>query len=317
MNDPAIVDGLPAGATCEVWETDSNGGIPSNGPDNPAEVAIEAGTILQPSTPITITNDYPTGRVDLVKLVEGGAQEEFTAGPYLITVNCVGAGQDESFAGFPVAVEVFPGEPVGADLPVGTTCTFMEGDVPDGVDATYAPPNSDGSAGLVTVPPVPPVDGAFGTVTVTNTFTTGSLVIEKDVSGPGSPAFSQGPFVFDVTCAYQGVDNIYSTTVTVPGSPDGTPVESEPVTGLAIGAECIVTEVDNGGADIVTPPQTITIGENGQANVAFVAVDNPFSAGGIAIVKQVDGSAATSSYVAGLMYSIDVECAVEFRRERH
>jgi hypothetical protein len=304
---------------CEVWETipGNHGGIPDATVENPAVVTIEAGTVVQPLTPVTVTNDYPTGGAELVKLVEGDAQEEFTAGPYLVRVNCWAPDQvpgiGTPFAGFPVAVEVFPDEPVGAELPVGTTCWFQESqsEVPEGVTVTYDPPNADGTAGVVTVPPVDPGDEVFGTVSVTNTFTTGSLVIEKTVSGPGAPAFSQGPFVFDVTCDYLAEVDVFSTTVTVEGSADGTPVESEPVTGLPIGAECTVTEIDSGGADLVTPPQTVTIEENEQANVAFVGVNNPFSAGSIAVVKQVDGTAADSDYVAGLEFTIAIECAVE------
>ena len=149
----------------------------------------------------------------------------------------------------------------------------------------------------------PPDQAPIATVTVTNTYTTGSLVIRKEVSGPGAPAFSQGPFVFGVSCDYQGVEDVYSVAVVVSGSPDGTPVESDPVTGLPIGAVCTVTEIDSGGADIVTPPQTVTIEENEQANVAFVGVNNPFSAGTVSVVKAVDGSAASSAYVAGLDYT--------------
>ncbi len=309
VNDPAEVDGLPAGAECVVEETDAQGAIPND----PVTVTIVAGTILQPYTPAPFTNDYPTGRAELVKLLDGGAQDEFTGGPYSIAVDCVGPGQTESFPGFPVVVEVVPNEPVGTELPIGTTCVFRELDPADGVTVTYDPANPDGSGGLVVVPSVepPPDQEPIATVTVTNTYTTGSLVITKQVSGPGVPAFSQGPFVFDVSCDYQGVEDVYSVAVVIPGSPDGTPVESDPVTGLPIGASCTVTEIDAGGADIVTPPQTVTIAEDGQANVAFVGVDNPFSAATISVVKRVDGTAATSAYVAALRYPIVVQCAVE------
>ncbi len=320
VNEPAEVTGLPADSVCQVWETDANGGISDHGPDNPAEVTIVEGTILRPLTPVTITNDYPTGRGELVKLIAGDVQDEFVPGPYLIHVDCWGPDQEpgspNSFEGFPVDVEVFPNEPVGTDLPVGTTCWFQEdaSNIPDGATVTYDPANEDGTSGAVVVPPNPPVEGFFGSVTVTNTYTTGSLVIEKTVSGPGAPEFSQGPFVFDVTCSYQGVEDVYSTTVTIPGSPDGTPVQSDPVTGLPIGAECTVTEVDSGGADIVTSPQSVTIAENEQQNVNFVGVDNPFSAGTISVAKIVDGSAADVAdpdNIPDLVYTIGVECAVE------
>jgi hypothetical protein len=55
----------------------------------------------------------------------------------------------------------------------------------------------------------------------------------------------------------------------------------------------------------------VTIEENEEANVSFVGVNNPFSAGTIAVAKVLDGTAADSAYVAGLEFTIDVECAVE------
>src|SRR5690606_28299523 len=104
---------------------------------------------------------------------------------------------------------------VGTDLPVGTTCTFVERDVPSGVAVTYDPANAAGTGGEVVIP----ADrDASVSVSITNTYTTGSLVIRKAVSGPGAAAFGQGPFVFDVRCGSQGVDDVYSTEVVVAGS---------------------------------------------------------------------------------------------------
>ena len=100
----------------------------------------------------------------------------------------------------------------------------------------------------------------------------------------------------------------------VPGSTDGSPVVSEPITGLPVGAECTVTEIDNGGADVDPAPVTVTIEENEQANVAFVGVNNPFSAGTIAVAKVIDGTAvdvADPDNIPELSYTIEVECATE------
>lgn len=305
---PGMVTGIPSGSTCEVWETGTNGGIPDATEDNPAVVVIEPS--LDPDTPVvssvTVTNDFPLGNVALVKTVADGVQEEFAAGPYLVTVNCTDLGV--TLPGFPVAVEVFPGEPVGTDLPVGSTCTFVEREIPEGVTVTYDPANADGTGGEVVVPPE---EAPIVTVGITNTFSVGSLVIVKEVSGPGVPEFSGGPFTFDVTCDYLENTDVFSTTVEVPGSTDGTPVESDPVTGLPVGAVCTVTEIDNGGADETPPPVTVTIEAGEEAEVAFANFDNPFSAGSISVVKVVDGTAADSSYVDSLSYTIGVECAVE------
>jgi uncharacterized repeat protein (TIGR01451 family) len=305
---PGEVTDLPAGATCEVWESDTRGGISSATEADPAEVVIRPS--LDPGTPVvssvTVTNDFPLAHGMLLKSVTEGVQNEFTAGPYLFTVNCTHEG--ESIAGFPLAVELFPGVPVGRDLPVGSDCTVVERDVPTADTVTYDPPNANGTAAEVVVPANA---DATVTVTATNTYEVGSLVIRKEVSGPGVPALSGGPFVFDVTCGYNGADDVFSTSVTVEGSSDGSPVESQPVTGLPVGASCTVTETDSGRADSIPPPQTVTIEANQEANVAFVTFSNVFSAGSISVVKRLDGTDAGSSEVTGLRFTIVVQCAVQ------
>jgi len=81
---------------------------------------------------------------------------------------------------------VVPNEPVGTDLPVASTCTFTERNVPDGVTVTYAPPNADGTGGEVVIPSE---DNVAVIVGITDKFEVGSLIIVKEVSGPGAPEF--------------------------------------------------------------------------------------------------------------------------------
>ena len=301
VNAPAEVGGLPAGATCEVWEVGNQGGITDATADDPAVVVIQPGTILRPYTPVTVTNDYPTVAVRLVKLVAGGAHDEFVGGPYPILVRCWAADQipgiGPQYPGFPVVTLVTPDVPVTAELPVGTTCWFQEQGIPDGVTATYDPATPSGDAGYTVVPAQQPSDGTIvGSVSVTNTYSTGSLVIQKTVSGPGVPTYSHGPFVFDVSCDDRGVADVYSTTRTIIGSADGSPVRSEAVTGLPIGATCTVTETDNGGATSPLPsPQTVTIVADAQSDVAFVTVDNRFAVGSIQLTKVVTGERAPAN----------------------
>ena len=104
----------------------------------------------------------------------------------------------------------------------GRCCTVVETDSVGASTVTYDPPApSTARAAQAQVP----ADGTLtATVTITNDFVTGSLVIEKTVSGPGAPAFSGGPFQFDVTCDYLGNEDVFSTTVVVAGSDDGSPV---------------------------------------------------------------------------------------------
>ncbi|MFZ1491603.1 MAG: DUF5979 domain-containing protein, partial [Ilumatobacteraceae bacterium] len=303
---PGVVTGIPAGSTCQVWETISNGGISSAPSDDPVVVEIEPS--LSATNPVvaivTVTNDFPFGGIVVSKRVTGGAQDEFTGGPYAATVDCTFGGT--SLSGFPIDIELVPGETVPLSAPVGSVCTVVETDLAGADSVSYDPPS-----GSVVVPS----DGdRTGSIEVTNDFVVGSLVIRKTVSGPGAPAFSAGPFEFDVTCDFNGNDDVYSTTVVVQGSADGAPVDSAPVTGLPVGASCTITETDSGGADEVAEPVTVTIEANDQANLAVAEVANYFSAGTIAVDKVVTGTAAAD--LPARDYAIEVTCAVERDGER-
>lgn len=303
---PGVVTGIAAGSTCEVWETATNGGIPSATEDDPIEVVIDPS--VTPDDPVlssvTVTNDFPLAAVAVVKVVGGGPQDQLTGGPYLVTVGCTY--DDEPVTGFPIAVELLPDDPVGADLPVGTTCTFTEQDVPDAAEVAYTPSNVDGTAAEIVVPADSDVQVS---VEILNTFATGSLVVRKEVSGPGAPAFSQGPFTFDVTCVAAGTEAQFSTVVTVAGSTDGSPVDSEPITGLPIGAVCTVSEADRAGADRLAAPVTVTIEEDVEAEATIAVLGNPYSAATISVTKEVQG--IVTPQVGGIRFTIGVECAVE------
>lgn len=125
------------------------------------------------------------------------------------------------------------------------------------------------------------------------------------------PQFSGGPFEFEVSCDYNGVTGAYTASVTVPGSADGSTAQSEPVTGLPIGAECTVTESDSAGADFTPLAESVAVAENDEGNVVAVTFLDPFSAGTISIEKAVDGDAAELAGAEELTFAVNVECAVE------
>jgi Domain of unknown function (DUF5979) len=153
-------------------------------------------------------------------------------GPYLVTVNWTDV-LGETISGVPVAVELVPNEPEGRPLPIASTCTFTERDVPERVTVTYNP-NADGTAGEVVIPSE---EDIIVTVSITNTFTTGSLVIEKEVSGPGAPDFTGGPFVFGVSCDYLGVEDVYSVASSFQAPPTGRQSSPSRCAGIGRGDE--------------------------------------------------------------------------------
>lgn len=300
---PSTVADISAGAECSVWETGTNGGIPTATETDPVVVTIEAGTPQQPAVvTAAITNDFPMTTFTVAKTVSGDVLDVFTGGPFAVTVDC--SYLDTSLPGFPVDIELTDGNSEQYDVPVGATCTSVETDNAGAHSVTYDPAAAGGDAGSVVLT----ADATTNDIEVTNDYLDGALVILKDVTGAGVPGFSDGPFTFDVVCDFDDDVAVFSTTVTLDGSTDGSPVTSEPIIGLPIGAVCTVTETDNGGADTTPSPVTVTIAEGAEPTAATFV--NPFTAGTISVTKTVDGDAADSDYVAGLTYTMLVECVL-------
>ena len=232
---PGVVNGIPAGADCSVTETDAQGGVSSAPPGSPATTTIEVDGTAPPLGAVTVTNDFPIGSFTIDKVVAGTAAADFTAGPYTVDVDCTFQGTEVD--GFPQTVSVDGGGSAAVDAPVGATCTAVETDDGGASAVSYDP----ASASAV----IDAEDRTAG-VTVVNTFESASLVVVKTVIGAGVPQFSSGPFVFDVACDFDGAIDVFSTTVTIAGSADGSTVESDPIDGLPVGATCTVTETDSG-----------------------------------------------------------------------
>ena len=129
-------------------------------------------------------------------------------------------------------------------------------------------------------------------VTVVNTFESASLVVVKTVIGAGVPQFSSGPFVFDVGCDFDGATDVFSATVTIAGSADGSTVESAPIDGLPVGATCTVTETDGPARERTSPrsPRRRRSQPTTSGTTVRVGFDNPFSAGTISVEKAVETS---------------------------
>lgn len=137
--------------------------------------------------------------------------------------------------------------------------------------------------------------------------TTGSLVVNKSLSGPGAGDFGTGPFEFTVVCTYAG-DEVLNDHLTLTPNAAGVAVTSDPYTGLPIGSVCTVTEVVDGGADQTPDPVTVTIVSNDAENTTVASIDNAFSVGQIEVAKELTGSAAQDPWVKDRMFEVLVTC---------
>ena len=314
--------GLPAGATCEVVETDAAGAasttvaVGSPGKPGAPVDGTRASFDLEPdvegahATAVAVTNRYTVGSVSVTKKLTGAGADAWGGGTFAVRLLCTlpDAATNPVFDATRELTRTSPDWPVWTvtDLPTGATCTVTE---PDNAGATD--PGVVDPAGGFTVGN----DAAAPTeVTVTNDFRVGGLNVVKTLAGPGAPDFSDGPFTFDVQCTYEGA-TVYTGSLSVEGDGTGGPLTSATITGIPVKSVCIVTETNDGGADSTPAPVTITIRDedNGVPSVDSALFTNVFSLGTVAITKVLDGSAQEADYVTSAVFTVQVTCQLELR----
>ncbi|HWK92714.1 MAG TPA: DUF5979 domain-containing protein, partial [Luteimicrobium sp.] len=284
------IDGIATGSSCAVTEPDDGGATSTSiSPDEP--VVVGSGEEV---AEVTVTNTFDPGVLQLTKEITGDAAD-FAGDSFTAEVTCTADG--ETLAGFPKTVTVTPGETTSVDALVGAECRVRETGTHSATGVTYDPADESDptQSGVVTVGPA---DEDPVTVGITNEYRAGGLQIAKLVDGPGAPDASVGPFVFDVTCSFDGDDAAYHDTVTLEGDGTTSELESDVLGPLPVGAVCVVRETDDGGADATPPPVTVTIpdvDDEGNTQVVVAGFVNPFSAGTISLTKKLTGDGVTAS----------------------
>ena len=183
---------FPVGTSCAVAETDAGGATSSSGP---ATVLIVGPTGGQTVGLVTtdIANTFSTGSLKITKVVNvaDGAIQAYGDTTYEATVTCTWA-KDGATLTIPLpnsgvvdlsAANGYTATVTG--LIAGANCGVVE-------SATGGATTSVVSAAVT--PSTIPVDGTSD-VTITNTFGTGSLVIDKDFAGTSDAIarFGRGP----------------------------------------------------------------------------------------------------------------------------
>lgn len=292
------VTGIPAGARCEVWETDAQGGVSDHPENDPAVVTItpQLGTQTAVSA-VRITNAFPLVPLTVTKAVTGAAAAYGQQTTYPVEVLCTFGGSPVT--GFPTTVQLTGNDTETLDAPAGALCTARELDDGGATSTVVAP-----TAGVVLTPgSSTPLE-----LKVTNTFDAGHLQIVKQITGAGA-SLPDGPFVFEVTCDFEGTP-LDPITVTLERSAAETELTGDVPGILPIGAVCDVRETDTGGADAIPAPVTVTIVKNADNDTVTATFTNQFSAGTVALTKELAGAGATASYATGASFTVLVTCAV-------
>ncbi|AWB96527.1 hypothetical protein DCE93_13470 [Agromyces badenianii] len=313
--------GLPAGSDCTVEETEQRGAgttivVTQNGVDDDrGDTASAEFTVLpddeedQSVTLVAVTNHYTVGSVEVVKSVTGTGADAWggSFGDFEVRLVCTltAANPDTVYDGTHTLTKDAPGDAwLVEHLPTGAECRVTETDAGGATESTVTPESivvGDASAGE-------PVR-----VDIENEFRTGALDVLKQVAGPGAPAFSEGEYVFEVVCT-SGGETVVDQELVVESDGGEGPFRSDTITGIPVGAECVVTETVAGNADEPAPPVTVTIPdqtEQGVETVVTAGFVNKFSLGTVELVKQVDGEAADAEYVTGAVFTVQVTCQVE------
>lgn len=282
---------LPTGAECVITEVDrglagstdvtldEDDVITSEQDTTVAEFTVGDETAV---TTALFENFMTVGALEIEKIVTGAGAADFGQGPFTMHVVCT---LDTAAPN-----TVYDGELIlGGDEPL-----FKQIDnLPTGAECAVTETDAAGAQHVV-VSPSPAVIGVDDvvTVTVTNTFTIGSLEIEKRIEGAGAELYGAGPFEITITCELDG------RPVTVPGGASRVLDADGDYTALydtlPVGAVCGIEESDTGGAssveildDASNPITEVTITED--VAPTQVVVVNTFELGSIEVSKFVWG----------------------------
>ncbi len=291
------VTGVPAGAECKIWETETHGGVSNHPEESPATVTIEPSFVTPVLEAVTVKNSFPLADLKVQKVVNGDAAEFGADTDYEIEVTCTMNGVVAT--GFPTTVEITGNGSKTVDAPVGSLCTAIE--IEDGGATSTEVDPADGvlivagsQAGLA--------------IKVTNTFDRGTLQIKKLLDGAGVD-LTAGPYEFSTECTFEGTSFGPFPTVIVRNG-DATELTGTVDAVLPIGASCTVTETGNGGADETPDPVTVLISENADDNTVVATFTNEFSAGIVSLEKLLAGEGADKDWATDAVFTVDVTCAV-------
>ncbi|WP_203580891.1 DUF5979 domain-containing protein [Microbacterium hibisci] len=197
-----------------------------------------------------------------------------------------------------------------SDLPAGAECTVTETDAAGAASTVITISENGGDAQTVDeasftiLPYADESTTALTAVGFENIYTVGSVAVVKTVSGPGGEAWGDGPFTASMTCTLDGVDPnpVYE------GSSEFGPGEPWVVDGLPTGAECVVTETDNGGANESTASVTVVVGDDTEEPVE-ADITNVFTVGSLQVQKELEGAPANALEPATTdVYTVSLAC---------
>ncbi|BDV29402.1 DUF5979 domain-containing protein [Microbacterium terricola] len=301
--DPAGAEDGTSGAVQALRFEYADNIVNAPAADDPGEATIAA------------TNTYVPGGFEITKSIDDGGVRAPIAyeDTYDFTAQCTFLGQSVLDEEFTLSEADGWTEEFG-DLPAGAECTVEEVD-PGGAASTTIVVTEDGVAGdeetaaSVDFTVLAYDEGettALTTVAVTNVYTTGSVLVTKTIVDPGG--WGTADFTVEMTCTLEGAtpDPVFEGSSTVSADSPEWQVDDLPT-----GAECVVTETENGGANATSPDVTVVVGDD-ESGVVEAEITNTFTVGSLRVTKVLEGAPANALDPATTdEYAISLSCTRE------
>jgi uncharacterized repeat protein (TIGR01451 family) len=332
------LNGLPAGAICQVTETDDRGAartsiqtVSGNGAPGTTEASTASVTLAADAEGLStnfaaITNTFDSGSIELSKVVTGAAREEFGTGQFTVDVECVLVDGESSQVVWSGSYPFTDGSaPVTlSPIAAGADCTITESETAGATSTTVTVGSTatDGTTAVATVPA-----GTLAVV-VTNVFDYASVFVEKTVVSSavdqdGAPVYPGGLFAVEVECSFLGATVIATEFDESPMAFSLGHIGAITLTGLPAGSECEIRETDSVGADSTTiATSTVESSESVDGTTATIgwltsddaeglstnsaAITNRYGVGSFTVAKVLEGGAA-AQYGTG-PFDIQVTC---------
>jgi large repetitive protein len=301
---------LPADAVCSVVEDDMDalstdiaivqaGVTVADDADHTDAQLTKLGAVGTTNS-VTFTNNYGVGAINLSKVVDGFARDDWGGATFRVTVVCT-----VTDATRPTGAEVwnetyaFTKDSTDAveirNLAAGAVCEFSE-DV-DGTATTTVisvdgveEPTGTVLTGLTISAGVAPVE-----VLYTNTFSYAQVNVTKTIIGDtgvlssdGATMYGYGPFEVTLVCAFDT-----DSSIDIPGGATRTleyPDYYAEYSKLPVGADCTIEETSVGGAnDVQYSEDTFTT----TLVPEEVEITNEFQLGSLQVTKTIDGDGSS------------------------
>lgn len=319
---PAL-ENVAAGADCTVAESRTGGATSTRIDVGGTTTSGTSASFVSPAgataLPVTVTNVFELADIDVTKVRLGDSDvvARYGVGPFEVTAECT-----RDVDGSTLTI-VIPGGATRVLNGIGMYTAEYVG-LPVGADCVLTETRTGGATRTAVTPTTSSLESGSNAVTVTNTFASGSVEVEKVVDGDGT-MYATAPFYVTLDCV-RDVDGVTveveipAPTLPITGVTDPAVRELSSTNGyraeylgLPAEADCEIVESGTGGASSsAIDVSTFTIADGvGQP----VTVTNTFLLTELIVTNLVTGNAAAPKMSDDFVIELGCETDVNGAKE--